>query len=301
MNPPKLIRLLFAATVVAGVSAPMLSAYAAPRKSSVDVYNMPKGFTVPGATPANRLEININDTVGWNILEGDHTITPKDSKQWGDGGSDTINGDSPQYVANHFTKGGDYIYYCKIHGGIDNSGNPTGMWGVIHVIDNAPTTTTTTTPPATTPPTQPPTSSTTVTTRQLGSTPPATTATAPTSPAHPGPTAPATTTTAKAEKDKKAKDETTTTTTAPPPPLDIPDSAIIPTLPSTSTPANPDPGAPAPADAPEGDAVALLKGKKNDGGGAMKLLIVSGLGLGVLGFGTAGYKYANRSSKYFPA
>ena len=33
----------------------------------------------------------------------------------------------------------------------------------------------------------------------------------------------------------------------------------------------------------------------------MKLLIASGLGLGALGLGTAGYKFANRSSKYFPA
>jgi len=302
VNPPKLFRLLFAATVVAGVSAPMLSAYAAPRKSSVDVYNMPKGFTVPGATPANRLEININDTVGWNIIEGEHTVTPKDAKQWGDSGSDTLNGDSQQYVADHFTKGGDYIYYCKIHGGIDNNGNPTGMWGVIHVIDNSPTTTTTTTAPPTTPTTQPQATSTTVTTRQLGSTPPATTATAPTSPARPGPTAP-TTTTAKGEKDKKPKDETTTTTTAPPPPIDLPDSAIIPTLPGASTPSSADPGAPAqaPADTPEGDAIALLKGKKDNGGNAMKLLIVSGIGLGALGIGSAGYKYANRSSKYFPA
>jgi hypothetical protein len=126
----------------------------------------------------------------------------------------------------------------------------------------------------------------------------------PTTPARSGPTAPApTTTTNKAEKDKKPKDETTTTTTAPPPPIDLPDSAIIPTLPGASTTSSVDPGgsAEAPADTPEGDAVALLKSKKDNGGDALKLLIVSGIGLGALGIGSAGYKYANRSSKYFPA
>jgi hypothetical protein len=46
--------------------------------------------------------------------------------------------------------------------------------------------------------------------------------------------------------------------------------------------------------------VALLK-NKHKGGAGMKLLILSGFGLGALGFGTAGYKYHNRSSKYFPA
>ena len=46
--------------------------------------------------------------------------------------------------------------------------------------------------------------------------------------------------------------------------------------------------------------MALLKNKKK-GGDAVKLLVISGFGLGALGFGTAGYKYANRSSKYFPA
>jgi hypothetical protein len=159
-------------------------------------------------------------------------------------------------------------------------------------------------PPTTQPPTtQPP--ATTSTTRQLGSTPPATTATAPTT--RPAPTAPApTTTTAKGEKDKKPKDETTTTMpalTPPPPPIDLPDEAIVPALPGASTTSSADPGASAeaPTDTPEGEAVALLKSKKDNGGDAMKLLIVSGLGLGALGIGSAGYKYANRSSKYFPA
>ncbi|HEV3364674.1 MAG TPA: hypothetical protein VG795_11170, partial [Acidimicrobiia bacterium] len=145
------------------------------------------------------------------------------------------------------------------------------------------------------------TTSTTATTRP-GATPPATTATVPTT--RPAPSGPAaTTTTAKGNKDKKPKDETTTTTipplTPPPPPIDLPDEAIVPSLPGFNTPSSGEPEAP--LETPEGEAVALLRPKKNDGGDAVKLLIVSGIGLGALGVGTAGYKYANRSSKYFPA
>jgi plastocyanin len=303
VSSPKLFRLLFAATVVAGVSAPMLGAYAAPRKSSVDAYNPPKGFFLLGAEPSNTLEINPNDTVGWIIKEGEHTVTPKDRNQWGDGGSETLKPDSPQYVADHFKAPGDYFYYCSIHSSPDDVGKQgVGMWGLVHVKDPNPPVTQppTTQPPTTQPPTtQPP--ATTSTTRQLGSTPPATTATAPTT--RPSPTTAAPTTTTKADKDKKPKDETSTTTvpslTPPPPPIDLPDEAIIPALPSANTTSSAEPGAP--TDTPEGEAVALLKGKKDGGGDAMKLLIVSGIGLGALGMGTAGYKYANRSSKYFPA
>jgi hypothetical protein len=86
----------------------------------------------------------------------------------------------------------------------------------------------------------------------------------------------------------------------PPPPVELPDSAIIPVLPGLTGTTTQN-GIEAPGDTPEGDAIALLKSKKGGGDKAMKLLIVSGLGLGVLGLGTAGYKYANRSSKYFPA
>ncbi|MGH9008635.1 MAG: hypothetical protein ACRDYF_02175, partial [Acidimicrobiia bacterium] len=201
-----------------------------------------------------------------------------------------------------FKTPGDYIYFCTIHGGIDEDGEEFGMWGKIHVIDPTPNTTAPPPPPPP-PPAQSSTSSTTTTTRP-GATPPATTATAPPVTSRPGPTAPApTATTAKADKGKKSKDETTTTTipalTPPPPPIDLPDEAIVPSLPGASAAPSNEPEAP--VDTPEGEAVALLKSKKGNGGDAMKLLIVSGLGLGALGVGTAGYKYANRSSKYFPA
>jgi plastocyanin len=297
----KLIRVMFAATVVAGISAPMLGASAAGRSSTVDAWNPPRSFEVPGPTVTNRLEVGKDDSVSWIIWEGEHTITPKDPKQWGGDGSgaDALKPDSPRY-SKTFSKLGDYVYFCSIHGGIDPQGKEYGMWGVIHVKD---LTTNTTAAPPTTAPAPPPTTAppTTATTTQPGATPPATTATAPTT--RPGPTAPATTpTTAKHDKDKKKdakEEETTTTSSTLPPPVDLPNEAIVPTLPGFG--AAPGSDAEAPIDTPEGEAVALLKPKKNKGGDAVKLLIVSGLGLGALGVGTAGYKYANRSSKYFPA
>jgi hypothetical protein len=281
-----------------GISAPMLSVYAAGHQSSVDVWNPPKGFDVIGAKEPHVLEINIGDTVSWNIMEGQHSITPRDAKQWGDGGSaDSIDQNSPRYTAKNFKTAGDYQYYCKVHD---------GMTGIIRVNDpnatppatDPPTTQTTSTPP--TQSTQPP----ATTPSSAPATTPVTTATVPaTGRPAPAPTAPApTTTTAKPEKDKKPKDETTTTSSTLPPPVDIPDSAIIPALPGSTGTSSADPGTPgeAPNSAPEGEAIALLKAKKNDGN-AVKLLILSGIGLGALGVGTAGYKYANRSSKYFPA
>lgn len=298
---PKLIRLMFVATMVTGISAPMLGASAAGQARSVDAWNPPRNFEVPGATDTRRIEINKDDTVSWVIWEGEHTVTPKDSKQWGGDGSDPnapLTPEAPRY-SKTFTRYGEYVYYCSIHGGIKEGGEPFGMWGVVHVKD--PTTNTTAAPPttATAPPptTAPP--ATTPTTARPGPTPPATIATAPTT--RPAPVAPApTTTTAKPDKKKDSKDEETTTTSSTlPPPVDLPNEAIVPTLPGFG--AAPGSDAEAPIDTPEGEAVALLKSKKNSGGDAVKLLIVSGLGLGALGVGTAGYKYANRSSKYFPA
>ena len=299
---PKLIRLMFAATLVAGFSAPMLGASAAGQARTVDAWNPPRNFEVPGQTVSNRLEIAKDDTVSWIIWEGEHTVTPKDAKQWGGDGSDPnapLKPEDTQRYSKTFSKLGDYIYFCSIHGGIDEDGKEFGMWGKISVIDTTPTTQ----PPATTPPTQPPaTQPPATTTTRPGVTPPATSATAPTT--RPGPTAPATTpTTAKPDKDKKPKDakedETTTTSSTLPPPIDLPNEAIVPTLPGSG--AAPGSDAEAPIDTPEGEAVALLKSKKNNGGDAVKLLLISGFGLGALGIGAGGYKYANRSSKYFPA
>ena len=85
---PKLIRLMFVATVVTGLSAPMLGAYAAGEDRSVDAFNMPRGFEVPGKVAYQPLEIYKDDTVRWYIIEGEHTVTSKDRTQWGGTGSD---------------------------------------------------------------------------------------------------------------------------------------------------------------------------------------------------------------------
>ncbi|HZI37421.1 MAG TPA: hypothetical protein VFF24_03880, partial [Acidimicrobiia bacterium] len=117
---PKLIRLMFAATVVAGFSAPMLGASAAGQPRTVDAWNPPRNFEVPGkAQPI--LDIKPDDTVSWVIWEGEHTVTPKDAKQWGGPGSGTeeedwLSQDKPRY-SKTFTKPGKYIYFCNNHGG----------------------------------------------------------------------------------------------------------------------------------------------------------------------------------------
>ncbi len=195
-----------------------------------------------------------------------------------------------------FTKAGEYRYYCEIHGG-GTKNDPEGMWGVVNVRDpNAP-------PP---PPPPPPTQSSTTTTTTAPATvvpgPPAPITTSTTAAIKKNSTGPTTTTKGKDRKPKE--EEETTTTTAPPPPpapIDLPDSAIIPALPGYTTDTTTQDGITEPGSAPEGEAVALLKSSNGGGGKAKTLLIFSGLGLGVLGLGTAGYKYANRSSKYFPA
>ena len=247
-----------------------------------------------------RLDIYVGDTVAWNIIEGEHTVTPKD--KWGDndGHEGTLKaGDTDRYQV-RFDKPGLYKYYCDIHGDVGANNTLLGMFGEINVTDPNATTTTTATPP---PPPPPPGSSSTTTTAPptpQTTAPPASSAGALT----PTSTAPKPTTTnpPKADKNKKPEkeEETTTTTTAPapPPPVDIPDEAIIPSIPGSKTQVQ-NGALDTPGDAPEGEAIALLKSKR--GGNGKKLLIASGLGLGLLGVGTAGYKFVNRSSKYFPA
>jgi plastocyanin len=307
----KLTRLILVASVAAGLGvAPMLGANAAGRVGTVDAYS--DHFEVPLSPDPQRLEIHIGDTAAWNIIEGEHTVTPKNPKFWGDDGDKQNTGLTPEGVRYEaaFKSVGMYIYYCEVHGGLNEDGSVDEgrMWGYVRVIDPSTTTTQPTAPPQQT------------TTTTIGSTAPTGPATTPTtarppavggaavhtpSTAAPRPT----TTTAKADKHKKPNkaDETTTTTAvpAPPPPVDIPDSAIIPALPgSDQLPATTEiqEGAigEAPNSTPEGDAIALLKPNKR-GGNGVKLLIASGLGLGALALGTAGYKFANRSSKYFPA
>jgi plastocyanin len=280
----KLTRWLLAGAVAAGFVAPMLSAQAA--GPGIDVANNQFG------TANKRVQALPGQEVTWYIRDGKHTVSAdpeRGGQEWPAKNSGDLEEGKNWPVA--FNTPGTYFYKCEIH---------KEMRSEIFVLDD---TTTTTTPPATTPPTAGPTTTTTAAATPAPTTP-TTAAPASSAGAKPsGTAAPApTTTTAKDKKgkDDKKEEETTTTTVAPPPPIDLPDSAIIPVLPSGATGSTTQNGIEAPADTPEGDAIALLKSKKG-GGQATKLLILSGLGLGALGIGTAGYKYANRSSKYFPA
>jgi len=279
----KLTRLLLVGAMAAGfVVSPMLDAYAG--GPGIDVANNQFGDGQDVTAP-------LNEAVTWHINDGTHTVSP-DPDRGGSKWPVKASGDlvAPTDFAVTFKAVGNYYYKCEKH---------PDMKGTILVRDPNATTTTTTAAPTTTttvaptPNTLPgPTTTTTAApASSQGTKPPVTAAPAPT------------TTTAKDKKGKDdKKDETTTTTVPPPPPpVDIPDSAIIPVLPSGATGTTTQNGISAPAGTPEGDAIALLKSKKNGNGKAVKLLIVCGLGLGALGVGTAGYKYANRSSKYFPA
>jgi plastocyanin len=270
----------------------MLGASATERTVSVEDDQFVGGKVENGIPTFDALP---GDTVKWRVedTEHEHTVTPKNEPGYAAWPAEvkpsgTLNkGDEFKVL---FANAGRYFYFCENHA---------AMKGVIDVKDQTPpppppsssssttsstTTSTTHTAPSVT------TSTTAAPASSAGAKPPLTPAPAPT------------TTTAKDKKGKDdKKDETTTTTLPPPPPpVDLPDSAIIPVLPG-STGTTTQNGIEAPGDTPEGDAIALLKSKKGGGDKAMKLLIVSGLGLGALGLGTAGYKYANRSSKYFPA
>lgn len=288
----KFTRLLFVASMVAGASvAPMLGAYAQDERG-VDITGTT--FGVDG-----KVDAWPGDVVKWTVRDdGQHTVKPVEPAKWiGEGnqeGSGTLKGGDT--FSFRFDRPGTYAYFCEIHGADK-------MKGEVNVLDPNPTTTTTAPPSSTPPPPPPPPpppSSTTTTRPVVTTTAPPTTAAG--SKSQPTGKAPTTTAPKEKDKDKKPKDEETTTTTAPPPPpIDLPNEAIIPSLPGFGPGPSTQNGVEIPDGTPEGDAVALLKSGKRGGGNAKKLLIVSGLGLGLLGFGTAGYKYANRSSKYFPA
>ena len=306
----KISRLVLVASVAAGFGlVPMVGGVlAAGQQRAVDVYDEAQGGFDSGNDKLHQTQIEVGDSVIWYIKEGSHTITPADKTKWDD--EDGSGGEleaGKDYTA-LFPKAGNYPYYCEVHGSKDPKApnGVAGMSGLIVVRDPAsppppPSTTTTAPPPPPTTTTRPAAPGTTPTTSAPAS------ATGTHTPSSAGP-APTTTTAPKGDKNKKQpKDDPTTTTTAapaPPAPVDIPDSAIIPTLPSdqlvASTEVQQGAIGDAPSSTPEGQAVALLKANKRTGNG-VKLLIASGLGLGALGLGTAGYKFANRSSKYFPA
>jgi hypothetical protein len=305
---PKLSRLLLIGAVAAGFG--VLPMHGALADSGVDVYNPPVGFA-NGAASGNcqgdrstypTTRTTIGATVRWYVKEGTHNVTPAEDvpggQKWGPGPSGELTPSSDPYPVK-FDKPGLYYYFSGTGGeGSDKHGVLSGMCGVINVEDPNATTTTTAppAPPTTTPDTQPPT--TTPTNPPSGPAPTVTT-TPPTSPGTHAPTTapPApTTTTAKADK-KQPKDSSTTTATTAPPAINLPPEAIIPDI--SGTGAATQNGVVQPSSTPQGDAVALIKHKHSDN--AKKMLVLTGLGIGALGIGTAGYKWAHRSSKYFPA
>jgi plastocyanin len=311
---PKLTRLLLVASVAAGFGIlPMPGARA---DSAVFVYDMPKGFaqqsdsgqchTTKDPNQMPKIDVDMGSSVQWFMdggNQGKHNVTPANDvpggQKWPVGKTNDL-GPNEQSPTVKFENPGLYFYYSSVNkDGSDNKGVLDGMCGVIHVIDTSPPTTT---PPATQPPaTQPPATQPPATTTTRPATPgaPPTTAPAPAGAAgtHPPATAAPTTTTAKAD-DKNKKNETSTTTTAPAlGPTDLPAEAIVPNV-SPSGTATQD-GVVQPSSTPSGDATAIIKQKH--GHGPLILLIVSGVGIGALGIGTGVYKWANRSSKYFPA
>jgi hypothetical protein len=313
---PKVSRLLLIATVAAGFGIlPMQGASAG--GPGIDVYNPPVGFTShspgsgdcqsndPNKIPHTNAQAKV--PVTWYIKEGTHNVTPAEDVQspyghaatWPKGVGPSGDKNAPNdTVEVTFNNPGLYFYYSSTNGeGSDDHGQLRGMCGVINVgVDTTPTTTPPTSPPSTTPDTQPPTTSPTTP-------PPAPTpnSTAPpaTSPSTHAPTtaAPAPTTTTAVKGDKKPKDSSTTTTTTAPPAINIPPEAIIPDIAGAGTATQN--GVVQPSSTPSGDAVALIKHKHSDN--AKKMLILTGFGIGVLGIGAGAYKWANRSSKYFPA
>lgn len=312
---PKVSRLLLIATVAAGFGVlPMQGASAS--GTGVDVYNPPVGFTnhypgVSGVCDSNdpnkipHTNAQVKTPVTWYFKEGTHNVTPAEDVQspyghaanWPKGVGPSGDKNAPDdTVVVTFTNPGLYFYYSSTNGeGADNGGHLSGMCGVINVgIDTTPTTTPPTSPPDTQPPATTPTTS-------APSGPAPTTPTAPpgTSPStHAPATAPPAPTTTTVKADKKPKDSSTTTTTTAPPAINIPPEAIIPDI-GAGTGSATQNGVVQPTTTPQGDAVALIKHKHSDN--AKKLLIVTGLGIGALGAGAGAYKWANRSSKYFPA
>jgi plastocyanin len=315
---PKLTRLLAVGALAAGfgVVLPMPGASAATDRGVI-VYDMPTGFqqdvnangqchsTSDYKEMPTSGEVDPGDSVSWYMSsenQKNHNITPANDvpggQHWPASTPKTTDLAAGEKFVVTFTNAppGYYFYYSSANGeGTDKKGVLDGMCGVIHVRG-----TTTTTPPPVTTDTTPDTSTTTAPPASTGTT--ATTAPATASPSanHPGTLAPAPTTTTapKAEKDKKPKDETTTTTTAPPANgPDLPAEAIVPNVNPTGT-ATQD-GVVQPSSTPTGDATAVIKQKH--GHGPVILLVLSGLGIGGLGVGTGLYKWANRSSRYFPA
>jgi hypothetical protein len=79
-----------------------------------------------------------------------------------------------------------------------------------------------------------------------------------------------------------------------------PDEAVLPPSPQFPT-ATTAPLAVNPGEAPHGDTIAVLKNEAGGGGKRKLVLFVTVFGVGAFAAAVGGWKYVNRSSKYWPA
>jgi plastocyanin len=333
------MRVLVAVVVVAagGIAwAEVVGAAGKEITATGDPAKCDKTWGPPCFAPSNGTvtQINQGDTITWKALDGTHTVSPADGTSFA--GSGDLTGPDGTFSVT-FDKPGTYSFYCKHHGSVEDGGKiHHGMWGKIEVkADDTTNTTAAPAPPPgsqppppnpdpgappppgpTRPPSPPPSSSPPPNTsngsgangqggsgqtaagtgRPFVGPPPTQTAPPPTRAAFSGPppTQPPTTTKGK-DKEKEGGDS------AAPPEATVlpPDEAVLPPSPQfpTSTTA---PLAVAPGEVPHGDTIAVLK---NEAGGRRRKLVlfVTVFGVGAFAAGVGGWKYVNRSSKYWPA
>jgi plastocyanin len=295
----KLARLVLATSVAAGFALALTEGAGAIGHgidmTSDDASKCDTKYGPPCFAPGNGTvtEVDLGDTVTWSVKDGTHTVTPVDPKAFD--GSEDLKGPDGSFSVT-FDKPGLYTYYCTHHGSVEKDGKTHhGMWGKIDVAE-AGATTTTTTPEAATPP---PTEVTPATDPPPLVGPPAAGSVADEAPPSVAP--PTTASTAKVEKGKKKKDKEAATTTTqaaavPLPPLTLDSGSPAPALPGDPSTAPPPPTPPAP---PQGNAVALFDQKPAPRG--KRILIATGLAIAALGIGAAGWRFAHRPGKYWPA
>lgn len=334
------IRVLLAVVVVTAggiVWTDLVAAAGREINATLDAAKCDSKWGPPCFTPSNGTvtQITQGETVTWRALDGTHTVTPVDPSAFT--GSGDLGPDATFSVT--FDKVGVFSFYCRHHGSVEADGKTHhGMWGKIDVRAADDTTSTTaaparppdTKPPATKPepgpkpapgptppPSPPPTSSGGSTGSQGGSSqggsshsgsgqtaagtgrpwvgpPPTQAAPPPPRTAAAGP--PATDPPSK----PKEKERGTSDTTVPPEGMVVPpDEAVLPPSPQFPT-ATTAPLAQHPGEVPHGDTIAVLK---NEPGGRKRKLVMLGtlFGVGAFFAGVGGWKYMNRSSKYWPA
>jgi plastocyanin len=307
---------------------------AAPGKeisATADAAKCDKTWGPPCFTPSNGTvtQVTQGETVTWRSLDGTHTVTPVDGTAFP--GSGDLTGPDATYSVT-FDKVGTFSFYCRHHGSVEDGGKTHhGMWGRIEVKAGDGTTTTTAAPapppgnqpppdsdpgpppaPAPThPPGPPPTQGSPPPTSSGGSTangqtaagsgrtwvgpPPTQAAPPPTRTAFAGPPA-----TEPPSKEREKERGSSSDSTSPPDATAVPpDEAVLPPSPQFPT-ATTAPVAQNPADVPHGDTIAVLK---NEQGGHKRKLVLFGtiFGMGAFAAGVGGWKYMNRSSRYWPA